>query len=516
MSRSDRGARLDGLRLIGAHTSDTWSAPMSDLPPGSVRAGAEWVRERLAALSERNGRSGKILDCLCLDVDGSVCSWVGAGQGERQVVRAMLETGIGDEPGAGPGAGPGAASRFPDLPGELDLEPLGEGGDGGGGGGRLGVMAIPDVPARLMMDQLDALGVRVGNVMTIWHAAALAWDASTGDPGGGLRSDRVVASDSPLTGVVLIDAAQGRCLWVWSDAGKPIAAGSMRVSVSRSDEPGATMTESDTARLGLEWLSWSAQLGRTPGRVSVVGACGQADELVEGALDGPELGAALSRACAGATIDLYDVEDPVGQTLTRLAERGEGSVRSGPGLKELATRPVRAHRAMYIWAGVAMALGAGGLATLANSFLDQKRELSKQIEQAKENRIAILRQTDLQPATEYKDAMLVLPGKIQALKAESAPAEPIMPVLEEFETLSFVLANPEWDLVSLSLTPAAVSVRVSVPDVVQAEAFEDAVLSITGSYLSWTPMNFRELGGRVDCNMTGQWTEAATSGRNGP
>jgi hypothetical protein len=95
------------------------------------------------------------------------------------------------------------------------------------------------------------------------------------------------------------------------------------------------------------------------------------------------------------------------------------------------------------------------------------------------------------------------------LRGGETPAEPIMPVLQEFETLSFVLSNEEWDLVTLSVRPTAVSVRVSVPSVVEAEAFEDAVLSITGSNLVWTPMDFRERGERVDCSMTGQWSEDA-------
>ena len=507
MSRSDRGARLDGLRLIGAHTSDTWSAPATALASGSVRSGAEWLRDRLAGLGERNGRSGRILDCLCLDADGSVCSWVGEGQGDRQIVRAMIETGVGEEAVGGPGA----ASRFPDLPGETELEPLGK----SGAPGRLGVLAVPDVPARLMMDQLDALGVRVGNVTTLWHAMSQVWDPSSGDPRGGLRSERVIASDSPLTGVVLIDSDAGRCLWVWSDAGAPIAAGSMRLAVSRSEEPGGTMTEADASRLGLEWLSWSAQLGRTPGRFSVVGACGQADELVEDALDGPELGGALSRACSGATVDLYDVDDPIGETLTRLAARDEGAIRSGGGLEELATRPVRAHRSMYIWAGVALFLGAGGLATLAMSLNSQRSALTEQIDAAKTNRQEILSQTDLTPS-EYAGATIILADKIRIIKAEDDPAEPIMPVLEEFETLSFVLQNENWDLVALSITPTAVSLRVSVPDVVEAEAFASAVQEITGSNLIWTPPDFRERSSKVDCSITGQWSVEASSGGGRP
>lgn len=502
MSRSDRGARLEGLRLIGAHTSDTWAAPAGDLPSGAVRTGAEWLRERLAALGERNGRSGRILDCICLDPDGSVCSWVGSGQGERQVVRALIESGAGEEPGSGPGA----ASRFPDLPGETEIEPLDAGGEG-----RIGVMSVPDVPARLMMDQLDALGVRVGSVTTLWHAMARAWDPSSGDPGGGLRSERVIASDSPLTGVLLIDAAQGHGAWVWSDAGEPIAAGSMRLGVSRSEEIGSTMTEADVSRLGLEWLSWSAQLGRTPGRMVVVGACGQADELIEGALDGAALGGALSGACSSASVDLYDVEDPVGETLNRIATRGAGA--SGGGLQEITARPVRAHRGMYIWAGVALLLAAGGLATLAFKFWDQRNTLAEQVDLAKTNRMEILADTDLQPS-EYAGAKMVLEGKIAALNQDTDPAEPIMPVLEEFETLSFVLSNPEWDLITISLTTTAVSVRVSVPDVVEAEAFESAILEITGSNLAWAPMDFRERGDRVDCSMTGQWTDSA--GGRGP
>lgn len=497
MSRLDRGARVRRLRLIGAHTSDEWSAPGGEDPAQTIRLCAEWVRDRLVSLSERNGRSGRVLDSLCLDADGAVCSWVGSGQGERQVVRALIEAGVAEEGHAG------AASRFPDLPGETELEPLEEDSPG-----RVGVMAVPDVPARLLMDQLDAMGVRIGGVTTLWHALAEAWDPGAGDAGGGLRTERVVASDAPLTGVVMVDPGEGRCVWVWSDAGRPIAAGSMRINVSRADETRATMSAPDVSRLGLEWISWSAQLGRTPGRVVLVGACGEADEHAEGALDGPDLGRAISEACAGATVDMFDVPDPVGETLTRLATRREGRGVVRRGLEDLARRPLRAHRGMYVWAGVAMLLAAAGAGVLAKSLWDARAALNEQIEAAKANRIEILGQTDLSP-TEYAGAHLVLPGKIAALRGGDAPAEPIMPVLQEFETLSFVLANEEWNLVTLSVRPTAVSVRVSVPSVVEAEAFEDAVLSITGSNLFWTPMDFRERGDRVECSMTGQWSDDA-------
>ncbi|MFI4898849.1 MAG: hypothetical protein ACIARR_13625 [Phycisphaerales bacterium JB059] len=497
MSRVDRGARVRKLRLIGAHTNDEWSAPVGDDPVQTIRMSAEWVRDRLVALSERNGRSGRVLDSLCLDADGAVCSWVGAGQGERQVVRALIEGGVAEEGHVG------AASRFPDLPGETELEPLDEESPG-----RVGVMAVPDVPARLLMDHLDAMGVRIGGVTTLWHAMAQAWDPGASEESGGLRTERVVASDAPLTGVVLVDPSEGRCVWVWSDAGRPIAAGSMRIGEARTEEVRATMTAPDVARLGLEWISWSAQLGRTPGRVVVVGACGEADASVEGALDGAGLGRAITEACAGASVDLLDASDPVGETLTRLAERREGQSVVRGGLEDLARRPLRAHRGMYVWAGVAMLLGAAGAGVLAKALWDKRGELNEQIEAAKTNRQEILAKTDLSPA-EYAGAHLVLPGKIAALRGGDAPAEPIMPVLQEFETLSYVLSNEEWDLVTLSVRPTAVSVRVSVPSVVEAEAFEDAVLSITGSNLEWTPMDFRERGDRVDCSMTGQWSASA-------
>ena len=40
----------------------------------------------------------------------------------------------------------------------------------------LAVLAAPDAPARLFLDQIDALGVRVERVITFWHALAEAWD----------------------------------------------------------------------------------------------------------------------------------------------------------------------------------------------------------------------------------------------------------------------------------------------------------------------------------------------------
>ncbi|MEZ6244045.1 MAG: hypothetical protein R3B57_13495 [Phycisphaerales bacterium] len=517
MSRGDRGALVRALRLVGERTSDSWTAPTSD-PRRAIGSGAEWVRDRLVALAASNGRSAKVLDRICLDVDGSACSWVSATGTDRRMVRALIEGAAGamdaDE------GGPGASSRFPDLPDETDYEPLASSSamEGGvGASARIGVIATPDVAARLMLDELDSLGVRVGGVMSVWQALASAWDAP--DVGaGGVRADRIVADERPMTAVVAVDPEGSRVVWVWSEHGRPLAAGSIRLSKARSsgdessgrigEEPASTLGEQDIARLALEWLSWSAQIGRTPARAVCIGPFGRLDESVEDVLDAGGAARALATVWPGASVDVLEESDPIGRTLTMLAERGEA--RDVGELGELATRPGRAHRSMYIWLSGALALGGIAAGVMAFQLWSSASDLKAQRDQINANRVEILNEVGLD-REKWKQALLELQSIHGALYGQqnNVRAEPIMPVMAAFDRLTFVLANPDWDLVTISVGSTAVSVRVTVPDVRTAEQLEQAVLSITAGLLEWTPMDKRERAGAVDCNLTGTWSAAA-------
>ncbi len=521
MTRDDRGAVVRALRLVGERTSDSWTAPSTD-PRRAIGSGAQWLRDRLVALSASNGRSARVLDRVCLDVDGAACSWVNASGTDRRLVRALIEGAAGSGGMDTDEGGPGARTRFPDLPDETGYEPLApRGDDAAPASPRVGVMATPDIPARLLLDELDALGVRVGGVMSVWQALAAAWDAGDGG-GGGVRADRVVADERPLCAVVAVDPDGPRAVWVWSDNGRPVAAGSVRLLRAREDaggedehgriidEAATTLCEQDVSRLGLEWLSWSAQLGRTPARAVLVGPFGRVDESVAGVLDAGGAARALTAVWPGASVDVIEEPDPIGRTLGILAERGEAQ---GAGeLGELGARPGRAHRSMYVWLAGALALGGIAAGALGYRYWSAADALREQRGAILDNRNDILREVGLEQ-DKWRQAMLELETIHGVLYGEqNTRTEPIMPVMSAFERLTFVLSNPEWDLVSISVGSTAVSMRVTVPDVVTAEQLEQGVLSITTGILEWTPMVKRERAGAVDCDLTGTWSPEARGG----
>ncbi len=516
MSRGDRGAVVRGLRLVGERTNDAWAAPSTD-PRRAVGSGAEWVRDRLIALAASNGRSARVLDRVCLDADGAACSWISATGSDRRMVRAMIEGAAGalDDDAGGPTPG----ARFPDLPDETEYEPLVDRDGGEGASPRIGVIATPDVPARLLLDELDALGVRVGGVMSVWQALAAAWDSGDG-ASGGMRADRVVADERPLSAIIAVDPEGARALWVWSDHGGPVAAGSIRLSRARGggdeglgrigEEASSTLSERDVSRLGLEWLSWSAQLGRTPSRAVCVGPFARPDETVEGVLDAGGAGRALSEVWPGASVDVIEEDDPIGRTLAMLAERGDA--REAGELGGLSARPGRAHRSMYVWAAGALALAGIAAGALAYRYWSSAGELGGQMIGIAGNRIEILEQVGLE-RQQWGQARLELESIHAGLyMQQTARTEPIMPVMDAFDRLTFSLSNPDWDLVTLKVGSTAVQVRVTVPDVVTAEQLEQSVLTITAGLLEWTPMEKRERAGAVDCNLTGTWSARARSG----
>ena len=221
IEREDRGAVLRCLRVLGAQTDDTWQAPTGDTgldPTGrSFASAASWVGDRL------NGRlGGRVLDRLCLDVDGAVCSWVTSNSTETRLVRAVIEqenTQDSDDPFA---VGQAGAGRFPDLPGEVGYQALGTNRPKGEGAVRIPVLAVPDVAARALIDALDESGVQIGSCVTLWQAMLKAWSA-----GSSSSSERIVVETHPVVAVVLCVPGD-RVVWAWGRSGTPIATGAFR------------------------------------------------------------------------------------------------------------------------------------------------------------------------------------------------------------------------------------------------------------------------------------------------
>ncbi|MBZ0173434.1 MAG: hypothetical protein K8E66_13705, partial [Phycisphaerales bacterium] len=275
IEREDRGAVLRRLRVLGAQTDDTWRAPSggADTARVAFATAASWIGDRL------NGRlGGRVLDRLCLDVDGSVCSWVTASTTETRLIRAVIEqegAHESDDPFAE--AGHAHAGRFPDLPGEVGYQVLPEGRGAGEGRVRTPVFAVPDVAARAFIDALDESGVQVGSCVTLWQAMLRAWVSESES-----SHERVVADTRPIVAVVLCVPGD-RVVWAWGRSDAPIAAGAFRMR-SPDDPSGEHLLEDgDTSgtspaapatfggRLAAEWLAWSAQIGRTPARIVWIG-----------------------------------------------------------------------------------------------------------------------------------------------------------------------------------------------------------------------------------------------------
>lgn len=527
MSRRDRGGRLTALRLVGAHSDDRWTAPSSrDMDARTeARQGAEWAKRQLSESSK-----SRSISTLCLDVDGGVCSWITAPAPDGELIRATIErsgmSGGGDGLEGVSELGP--AGRFPDLAGETAYEPLGEGGSHGAGLAlarpkpgidarrRLAVLAVPDVPARLLLDELDRLGVRVGRVMSLWHAAAQAWDPA--GPGSGRSAPGragVIAEQSPACAVVLLDAAGGRLVWCWSSRGALLAGGSIRLRTVRSGEEaerGAVVCDADLGRLAAEWLSWSVQLGQAPGRIVCVGAV---DSEADGGLNAGALGSSLSSRWPGATVDLVDEPDAVGLTLRRVVAAEDLGARVAPeaapqrsSLVGLSRRAGRAHRSMHVWAALALAIAAVGVGSVAWHFWSSARSLRSEVAAIKAERRKTFESIDQRLVVSAAPKLELETMVREARSALSTPSgfETPHPVLEELEAITLVIGAREIQLGSIELNNLSVSVSVRVNDVRQVEQIDQGLSAVAGEHVLWRDRRARnQRDGVIEVTYTGRW-----------
>jgi len=589
LERVDRGAVLAGLRLVGPRSAERWSSPFAAAngsrdrgaendeavldPAGDARAtardAAAWLAERLKA-----ERAGRRIDRLVIDADGAVCSWVSATDAEPRIVRALVTQHAGGgeadlrDDAAGDEHGPG---RFPNLPdGELTVQPLAEqderpisasgdalaslrrrftslGSDADaedGGPRRLPVLAVPEAPARLLLDELDREGVEVGSVGSVFNAAAAVWDASA-RAAGASGDDPLVATAGGCTAVILVDPA-GRMTWCWSVRGGVVAAGSARLAggvarpassstaldrsrshagVDLEQPPSVRITPGVMARVSTEWISWAAQLGVVPTRVAIVAPCsalevGPAGSNGAGGLDATGVAAALRRAVPDATVDLVDDDDPVGLTLRRLAELHDDAspaVARTPGdmrrsLTALSRRPGRAHRAMYRWSALAFVAAGAALSTLTWHLLQRAEAFERTAATLSNQRRALLEDVDPSlivspfPARTIED-------RIRSAGSGGVALDAPPPILRELETLSFVLGVESYTLSSLSLNPFAASFTVNVPGIAEAEQLSESLRSIGQSSINWPDPSITQAGATVRVSATGRWFEDAGADR---
>jgi hypothetical protein len=534
LSRADRGARLTGVRLLGPHGDEAWDpAPSGETDPvaaslASARGAGHWIAQRL---SERKGAS---LAAVCLDVDGAACAWVATPTTDPSAIAAIARQGpIADElvPGASSAETPlnFFAQTAQDSQVQGLVAPAQPRKKGATAADRVGVLAVGDIAARLLVDELDRAGVPVDQITTLYHMMADAWDPSAARASATPSAGEVVSDAAPTTGVVLVEP-HGRLVWAWSRRGMLLAGGSLRLAMIRGEAPAPVdeagfspavpsprlaVTESDIARLSADWLAWSVQLGVAPDRVICLLPQDATQIETDHGLE-PTV-RLLSKRWGDITIDAAVYEDPVGATLLRVIakEQDRGTLAGDPraGLTLLSHRPTRAHQRLYMWAAgavmlVALALGIGAWRIHAAAATSRvaAAEFKRKIE-------ALVQEVHPPARISPLGVSMALRQELSKLQKEFAPPDkpdPTQPILEELDALSSVLGVPDIELTEITLTNTAVSVKVVTPDLPTAELVLEALRNVGGSHVSTWTQQFAQAPNqkestKVNATFTGLW-----------
>lgn len=526
LERTDRGLSLDGIRLIGAHSDDHWNASVRGTPDAVLEMiddAAVWIRQRLKA----GGGTSRSLPILCLDTDGAVCTWTKPEDTSPEMIAAAIDQLDSEQDDdALEGANHSTmGERFPNLPLEVHYQPLSD--DQTSDGSRRAVIATPDVPARLLIDELDSMGVRIGRVENLWTLIARAWDPGAQSNASKKAAQRVISTDDPVCACVVVDANRDRMIWTWSKEGQLIAAGSMRVGHSAD---GPTLHESDLSRLCADWIGWASQIGVSPMRVVMVlpehtrqndhdsdseTNAPAANPAANPGLDRSDIARVFSTHWPTATTDIINEADPIQKTL-RTALDHEEERSDGPSeFSSLTNRPGRSHRAMYRWASLALILGGAAISWTGWSLYSRGSDTAQQ---AKSVRSEMVQQimTLQPPIQDLRLPTAELQARLNKLVAQTGPMQvtPTKPILEELETISFVLgmSGIEIDSIQLTHTLAKLKIRVSGDDLSLAEQINESLRSIQGSNLQWRPQpELVKRGDKIEASFTAVWNTGSSS-----
>ena len=502
---------MRGLRMVGGHTDDAWDIASNSDPEmllSTIDDATRWVQERI------EGKSSKALDALVLDPDGAVCTWVKPEDADPTMLDAAISEGPveHDPDDLEPIAHNGVSERLPRLPRELDFEPLSS--EQTSTGAREAIIAVPDVPGRLLKDALDKQGIRPGRFTTIWHALCTAWD-----PGIGSASDaqRIVSSDAPICSIIAIDPIDARMIWAWSREGQLICAGSVRLRrVFDEHEPRVLVRQTDIARLCADWLGWSSQLGISPSRIVVLGepTTHEVEEdtpMSEYPLDPGQLGTMLIQRWPNATLDLMGEPDPIGATLRKIAQQERCAAMGS--LSGLADRPTRAHRSMFRWAGLALTGAACVVLLLGLQYMNRTNTIKQ------ETRSIEMQQTEM--LRTYDPDLMLSPAPVwdlESKRSEITRSSTLItvpkpkPVIKALETVSFVVGAPGIEIINFSINNRTFTLQLRVDEVAQAEQVFQSLKSIDDTLLEWYSMNPQLKANRVEATYLARWADTGEAG----
>lgn len=520
-----KASSLEAVRLVveslRGSKVESWAAPAgSEFAAQDIESAADWIQGQLVNASDRSPG----LELLCLDVEGSLCSWVSSPSREGQVLAAVARNFGADPESSSASISPVAVYAQSQLessvqaigvaPQEQEDSKAGKSSKSRGGvpsSHRTPVLVSSEAPARLLLDALDRRKIAVAQVASLWQVMAAAWDPAAQAEGGNSKPESV-RETAIATASIVVDLA-GRVLWAWSIKGVLLAAGAIRTQAA---DRGDILTSDVAARLATEWLAWSAQVGVSPQRVICIAA--------EGDNSAGSFGAALTQAWPGAAVDLQFDEDPILATLRRAARVLEDQAGVIAPLQGLDTRPGRLHRSMYSWIAIAIVIIAAAISALAFKFSRDAAIYRTQAAAIKEQWQGIVK--------EAMPAALTSPyGEIDALQQEVTKrehslkppekAEPTYPVMEALEVISMVLStsNVQLDDVTLDTQISKVTIRVTLPTTrtEDGEALYAALRAIENPYISsWDPPDFKSVSGRTQATLIGTWSDMVKAGRSIP
>ena len=493
----ENSARI--VRLLTPDSDSRWT-PGKDIseddpfgPRNLINDAAAWLTKSIAPK--------KRIDLVCLGVNDTICRWLTAPSSEPGVIAAAAR-GKGEE--WGPGATLGAIESLSSPHRKsTKLRP------GDKTENHFPVLAIRDAPTRVLLDDLDANGVRIGSVITLWHAMCRAWDESL--PTERVREELAKGSDngdtepavaSPITAIIAT-TDDNSVAWAWSRGRQLVTGG--RAAVARSEPINPSVPDADSpssnykdafGHIALDWLTWTAQLGQSPDRIIIVSP--DADAIAQ----------QCDRLWPAATHREVVEADPVGATIKRLiaadAIKPESDARTC--VVALTNRPSRAHRTLSQWIGVIMLGIAIAIVGLGWQFHSQAKTYSKMEQEFKNATTNKLKPIDERIARDPRP-VIALKNKINELAAGTdgfVEPELPLPILDELLRVISALEQTEGITVErVQITESRSILRLQVPDTATGEQIIEALRTSKG-HIRWTESAGGPLSGRLTLN--GAWT----------
>lgn len=569
IERAGGGDLIVRIRYCDPRGSREWLAPGGTKQGPAVRdnilLAAAWIHEQVS------GASTRLSVDVVLDLDGGVCGWLTAPSADEKTVRGAL---VAAKAGVGPGGDEreGAQASWlsqGELGSDVSIQALAEGAAPSKTGAiaarqRLAIMCVPDLAARVLLDELDRLGIEVERVMSLWHALA-AWEPGRRGEmfGGAERQAEVVASSEPVTAVLAVEPT-GRVAWSWVRDGRLLAGGSMRLKRVVSHVPDAVeegeateeatedsgtirrigpkraepsqvleVSRADVGRLVSEWLAWGTQLGVAPARLACLGPWSITPSGL--GLDLPDvsgiaaMGAAVGKAWPGTNVSAKVDEDAVAATLARLVRGPEGLASPAQGspapttdLLELSRRPGRTNRVLYRWltlslvagsvvfvaAGIRMGSSTAKLEAAADETIKQRAEAIKQVQD-----LVKIQLDDPQPVE-------TLQARLNKIRADRAAVKPDEPLLAEINRFMDALAGlPDTQLLSLSMNSMREGLEIgrlafkfeSAKENAAGAVFKDRLATLapaTGRWVNWEVKIPVSTPDREEFALVGRWADA--------